>query len=272
MGLVGDPSVPELGDVQQTLYVPLLARAKESKRRRPLLRDPKAAEIVDAIDPDRSRFGGGVGWFTVLRTAVFDHWVSEFLAAHPAGTVVELGSGLNARFERVDNGRVAWFDLDLPDTVALRRRFFADTDRRRTIAASVLDDAWMDTVAGVAGPYLFVSEGVLVYLDPDQVPPALRRIATRFPGARLAIDTYSAAMVRRQREGTAARQLAPWQWACDDPSELESLGLRVRETASYRHVPAALRARLPLRYRTLLPLVDRMAGGLLALTLFDTTT
>jgi O-methyltransferase involved in polyketide biosynthesis len=38
--------------------------------------------------------------------------------------MVELGTGLNTRFERLDNGRVHWFDLDLPDVMALRRVFF----------------------------------------------------------------------------------------------------------------------------------------------------
>jgi O-methyltransferase involved in polyketide biosynthesis len=260
---------PELGEVQQTLYVPLLARARETRSRRPLIRDPKAVEIVEAVDPDRTRFGGAGNSFTVLRTAIYDHWVAAFLAEHPAGTVVELGSGLNTRFERVDNGRVTWFDLDLPDTVALRRRFFADTDRRHTIAASVLDDAWKDVVGEAAGPYMFVSEGMLVYLTPDEVRGALRRLVERFSGARLAIDTYPAPMLRRQHQMATARRLARWQWACDDPRELAEFGLVIRETASYRRPPAALRAGLPLRYRTLVPLVDRLAGGMLALTLFD---
>src|SRR5215475_12160676 len=102
----------ELGEVQQTLFIPLLARAQETRSRRPLVRDPKAVEIVAAIEPDRTRFGGFGSWFTVFRTAIYDHWVNGFLAEHPAVTVVELGSGLNTRFERVDNGRVTLFDLD----------------------------------------------------------------------------------------------------------------------------------------------------------------
>ena len=56
---------------------------------------------------------------------------------------MELGTGLNTRFERVDNGSVHWIDLDLPDTIALRRRFFSDTERRRMIAASLLDEDWL---------------------------------------------------------------------------------------------------------------------------------
>jgi O-methyltransferase involved in polyketide biosynthesis len=261
--------MPELGAVQQTLYIPLLARARETARKRPLLRDPKAVEMVESIDFDRDRFGGSGGVLVVLRTAIFDHWVRAFLAEHPAGTVVELGTGLNTRFERVDNGQVHWFDLDLPDTIDLRRQFFTDTDRRRMVAASVLDDDWLDTVMASPGPYFFVSEGVLVYLPTDDVLRTLHGIGARFPGARIAIDTYSTTMSRRQHKLGARKDYPQWQWACDDPRTLESLGLRFLESATYSRPPKAIR--LPIVYRTYVPLIDRLAGGLMTLALFQST-
>jgi O-methyltransferase involved in polyketide biosynthesis len=110
-----------LGAVQETLFITLAVRAAETQRKHPVLRDPKAVELLQSIDYDAAKYGRGAGGFvTVLRTAIIDFWVREFLAAHPAATVVELGTGLNARFERVDNGQVHWFDLDLPDTIELR--------------------------------------------------------------------------------------------------------------------------------------------------------
>jgi hypothetical protein len=83
-----------------------------------VLRDPKAAEILASVDFDSEKYGRGWdGGVTVLRTAIFDCLVSDFLSEHPGGTVVELGTGLNTRFDRVDNGQVHWIDLDLPDTI-----------------------------------------------------------------------------------------------------------------------------------------------------------
>ena len=121
-----------LGAVQETLFITLAARARETQRKHPVLRDPRAVELLQSIDYDTAKYGRSAGGFvTVLRTAIIDFWVREFLSAHPAATVVELGTGLNTRFERVDNGQVHWFDLDLPDTIELRRNFFADTGRRR---------------------------------------------------------------------------------------------------------------------------------------------
>jgi O-methyltransferase involved in polyketide biosynthesis len=257
-----------LGSVQETLFIPLAARARESRKRRPVVRDPKAAEIVASVDFDVARYGRGWGGgVTVLRTAIFDHWVRRFLVENPAGTIIELGTGLNSRFERVDNGSVRWIDLDLPDTIDLRRNFFADSDRRQMVAASVLDDSWMPVVEGRPPPYLFVAEGLLAYLT--DAPRTVERIAARFPRALIAFDTYTAQMLERQHQLASKRNFdAPWAWSCDDPRSLTSLGLDVVEAAAVTRPPLSLRPQLPIRYRLLLPVVAPIVGEISALTVF----
>jgi O-methyltransferase involved in polyketide biosynthesis len=259
-----------LGAVQETLFIPLAARARETQRKHPVLRDPKAVEMVRSIDYDAAKYGRGAGGLvTVLRTAIIDFWVRSFLAAHPAGTVVEIGTGLNTRFERVDNGQVHWFDLDLPDTIDLRRAFFTDTSRRRMVAASVLDEDWLPVVAQSRGPYFFVADGVLAYLTEEQVTAALARLAERFPGALIALDTYPKQTFDRQHRLAAKKDMdARWAWACDDPRSLERLGLEVRQSASITRPPRAMRGQLPVRYRYLMPLADPLLGKALAITLF----
>ena len=265
-----DKQQARLGAVQQTLFIPLAARAAETRRKHPVLRDPKAAEMLASIDYDAAKYGRGAGGFvTVLRTAIFDFWVRMFLTAHPAATVVELGTGLNTRFERVDNGQVHWFDLDLPDTIELRGSFFADTGRRRMIAASVLDEDWLPAVAQSQGPYFFVADGVLVYLPEDQVMATLTRIAGRFPGSLIALDTYPKQTFDRQRRLAASKGFdARWAWSCDDPRALERFGLEVRASATITRPPRAMRAQLPFRYRYVIPLADPVLGRAMAITLF----
>jgi O-methyltransferase involved in polyketide biosynthesis len=267
MAVMTDKVQVRLGEVQQTLFIPLAGRAREAGKRRPVLRDPKAAEIVESVDFDAAKYGrdwGGV--VTVLRTAIFDWWVRAFLAEHPAGTVVEIGTGLNTRFDRVDNGQVHWIDLDLPDTIGLRRMFFTDSARRRMVAASVLDEDWLQTVRDSPGPYFFAAEGVLVYLP--QAPQVLARIAARFAGALIAVDTYGQRMLERQHQRAAKKDMAArWAWTCDDPRSLESLGLDVVEEAAVTRPPAGLRAQLPPQYRYLLPLASRVLGDVAAVTL-----
>jgi O-methyltransferase involved in polyketide biosynthesis len=265
---MADPVKVELGAVQQTLFIPLAARARETRRKRPVFQDPKAAEILASVDFDTEKYGRGWGGgVTVLRTAIFDCLVSDFLSKHPGGTVVEIGTGLNARFDRVDNGQVHWIDLDLPDTIELRRRFFTDTGRRRMVAASVLDQDWLPIVQASPGPYLFSAEGVLVYLA--QAPQVIARIAGRFPGAFIAFDTYSQRMLEQQHKMAAKKHMdAQWAWSCDNPRTLESLGIEVVQEAAVTRPPPALRSRLPRPYRYALPLASRIIGDVATVTLF----
>ncbi|MGC5534059.1 class I SAM-dependent methyltransferase [Streptomyces sp. SR-10] len=132
-----DREKPHLGRVQETRLIPLYARAVENRKEHALLRDTRAEEIVAAIDYDFGRFDELPSLTgSLLRTRLFDRWVAKFLSAHPGGTVVELGTGLNTRYERVDNGSARWFELDLPDVIGLREKFLTDSPRRTMIAAS----------------------------------------------------------------------------------------------------------------------------------------
>ncbi|MEM6991786.1 MAG: class I SAM-dependent methyltransferase [Myxococcota bacterium] len=248
----------DLGAVQTTLLIPLLGRAEETQKRRGLLHDPKAVEIVDALDYDFGKWKGTRSLLGAsLRTSMFDEDVREFLDAHPDGTVVEIGCGLNTRFDRVDNGRVRWFDLDLPDSIALRRRFFEDRPRCTMLASSVLDDDWMDEVAQSSGPVCFVSEAVLIYLEQSQVREAISTIAARFAGAWILTDTTPRQMVDNQGTHDAMRHLSSeswFRWACDEPATIaewaESLSLV--HSRSFLDAPDHLRRRLPLPLRLFL--------------------
>src|SRR6202000_2209152 len=90
-GLMPDETKVELGQVQRTLFIPLLARARESRSGRPRLSDPKAVELVGAIDFNPATYGSGPRFIVVIRTMILDWWVRQFLADHPRGTVVCAG-------------------------------------------------------------------------------------------------------------------------------------------------------------------------------------
>jgi O-methyltransferase involved in polyketide biosynthesis len=243
-----------LSIVPETLLVPLYARAIESRRKHPILYDPKAVGMVESIDWDFQRFNQRPRVIAcMLRSAMFDEWVKGFLRGHPEGTVVDIGSGLNTRFERLDNGCLHWFDLDLPEVVELRRKFFTDTERRTTLARSVLDPGWMATVRQSPGPYFFVAETVFVYLKEQQVKAALAQIAENFPYVSIAFDTTSRRAVNGANKDHARRKLAArFAWACDDPREIENwnIGLRLVESRTPVDVPEPLKPRLSWPIRT----------------------
>ena len=179
-------------------------------------------------------------------------------------------TGLNTRFERVDNGQVHWFDLDLPDTIELRRRFFTDTDRRRMVSASLTAEDWLDTIMSSPGPYFFVSEGVLVYLTEADVTAALTRIIRRFPGARIAFDTYARQTQARQARLADQKNItARWQWPCDDPITLQRLGMRMLASVPISRPPKALRTTQPAPLRAFLLLMHPIVRKSFRMNLFE---
>lgn len=256
-------TTPDLGEVQETLLIPLYARACDAAARRPVLGDRRARELVEAIDYDFSRFGGSSLSGSVFRSSIFDGWVAEFLREHPAGTVVELGTGLNTRFDRLDNGRVHWFDLDLPDAIALRRRFFCDSDRCTILAGSVVDTDWFDAVDAAPPPYFLISEAVLIYLSADEVGRVLTQLGHRFPGSLIAFDTAGKRMVCNQdRNRSLAQVSARLQWVCDDPRDIEGWGLELLDTRTLATPQAEIAKTWPPQRRYGMPVLARLAPSM----------
>lgn len=254
------------------MLAPLRARAHDARRRRPVVPDPLAvglASELDAGDPPSNRFDDVA---TVLRGAVFDHWVREFLHAHPGGTVVELGAGLNTRAERLADGRAGrvdanWLDVDLPAVAALRRELLPGTEGR-LVAGSVLDEDWLDVVRGMPAPYLLVSESVLTLLPEQGVQRIVFTIGSMLAGATLLTDTVGRTTASHlERSEPLSSASLTFDWTCEDPAELEPWGLRLLESRGVAEVPDAVSRRLSpaARARTAaLRVTPRLRGHKLA--------
>jgi len=184
--------------VAETLLIALYARALEAQNPNPLIRDNKAVAMVNQIDYDFSRFQlrGHDQATTIMRVREFDQRARDFLTRHPEAVVVHIGCGLDTRYERVDNGQVEWYDLDLPEVIGLRRKLIDETARSHFLGCSVFDNAWLDTVGMHAGrPFLFLAEGVLPYFEEAQVKDLVLLLKARFPGAELVCDAMTPPMI-----------------------------------------------------------------------------
>lgn len=206
---------PLLAEVPATLLVPLWARAEEQKRSDPLVRDPRSAEILRALDFDFSRFSGG--WMSQLgcciRTVILDREVQRFLDAHPGSTVINLGCGLDTRVSRL-SGYACWYDLDLPEVIALRSHFFTETEQRHMIASSVLDSGWMERIMA-PGPVLIIAEGLFMYFSEEEVTSLLDALARYFPKAVLLVEMLAPLLVGRNRMHDVVKN-ASFKWTLSD--------------------------------------------------------
>ena len=138
---------PALSGVAETLLIPLYNRAMESQRPDAIMKDEKAVALVTQMSYDfdqvrKIRMTEGNKVARIMLTREMDRYARDFLSRHPEAVVVHIGCGLDSRFERVDNGRVEWYDLDLPDVIALRRKLIGgEWARHHFLACSVLDSA-----------------------------------------------------------------------------------------------------------------------------------
>ena len=141
-----------LSGVAETLLIPLYSRAMESQRPDAMIKDEKAVALVTQMSLDFSRvrqipMNELLKVMRIMFTREMDRYARDFLSRHPEAVVVHIGCGLDSRFERVDNGRVEWYDLDFPDVIELRRKFIGDEgERYHLLACSVLEDAWLEAV------------------------------------------------------------------------------------------------------------------------------
>ena len=213
----------ELKGVVETLMIPLWARALATQQQG-LIDDPAAVDLVKRLEYDFEAKLGHARWlasFSVVRARRFDEAVRDFIDKYPDGAVVELGCGLDTRWERCDGQRVDWFDLDLDAAIALRRRYFRDGERRKMIAAPLQDAGWHDRVGPRDRPFLFVSEGVLLYLEPDEVAEFISSVSRSFPASSILLDTIGTGTINRQDSHPLMRNYeARFRWAVDDVSTL----------------------------------------------------
>jgi len=192
-------SARELTGAQATLLMPLWARAMESRQPKPILRDEKSVAIVESLDFDFGQFEKRSVPIAdyCIRSRIIDELVLAQLADQSHSTVVELGAGLDTRFDRLDNGFVRWIEFDLPKVIQLRRTFFESTNRRVMVAGSLLEAEWLDSIAKECPSVdLFVAEGVFYFLSNGQVRELVLRLAQAFPKASLIFDTQSPLFLR----------------------------------------------------------------------------
>ena len=222
-----------LEGVSETLLMTLYLRARESQRPNAMIKDDRAVEMVKQIDCYFSRFRmqrhDEVA--IIVRMNKFDNHVRSFLARSPDAVVVHIGCGLDTRFERVDNGDVEWFDLDMPDVIALRQKLIrSQSSHYHTLATSVFEDGWLEEVDRFKPrPFMFIAEGVLPYFEEVQVKSLFLKLREHFPGCELVCDAHTPFVVWVDNLHLAYAKLkARLHWSIKHGKDVENWGEGIR--------------------------------------------
>ena len=195
---MSETNIQDLSGVAETMLITLYLRAMESQRPDALIKDEKAVALVNRMSHHFERVREMPMSETnktslILRSREFDRRTRDFLARQPEAAVVHIGCGLDARFERVDNGQVEWYDLDFPNVIELHRKLLdGEGSRHHFLGCSVFDDTWLDSVSmHRKRPFLFLAEGLSMYCEEPQIKRLVLTLRDRFPGAELVFDAFS---------------------------------------------------------------------------------
>ena len=99
-----------------------------------------------------------------------------------------------------------------------------ETDRYHLIGLSVLDHRWMDRLtAEQMGPFLFLAEGLLMYLPSDGARALILKLQSRFPGSELVFETVNSYWLK-----------SPLKWILN-VEDAERTGARTGHRVPFRH-------------------------------------
>lgn len=216
----------QMQGVPETMLQTLHARAAYSKGRKAKFCDDKAVEIVSRMDYDFSlaekdaMMSKGV----IARTILLDRMVGEFIRENPKGTVVNIACGLDTRVYRLKTPpSVRWYNLDLPETIEVRRLFLSEDGPVSMIAKSAMDESWADEVKEPEGRVLVLLEGLVMYLAEEDVKKILSVISRRFRQAEVIMETMNPWVVKNMREKSIEATKAKFTWGIRSGKELERI-------------------------------------------------
>lgn len=249
--------VDQISGVPETMLIPLWAKAVETGKDGAIIRDAKSVEIVNSIDYDFSKFEKSWASQTgvSVRTLILDTAVREFLGKNGDAVIINLGAGLDTRFERLNDARISmWYDVDLPDVIDLRKRFFSESPRNHFIPCSIFNGEWM---AGIRDrPVLIIAEGLLMYFAESDLRPFFDMISEEFRGGEMLFEMLAPLLVGRSRRHDSVKMTGgavEFKWGPGNSRELETWNDHIRFMGEWNYFDFHKERWRYLRWLALIP-------------------
>lgn len=211
-----------MDSVNKTLYIPLYGKAYVS-RKGILLYDPMAERIWNA-EGFRLRGKSKSKWLAYymgMRSAVFDCWLLEKLEAIPYAVVLHIGCGMDSRAQRIRARYTLWFDLDFPEVIAERKKYFAESDSYKMLPCDVRDTDWLTRMPQDV-PVIAVMEGVSMYLSVEELNRVLTALEKQFSQVHVLMDCYTEFAAKASRYKNPINDVGVTKvFGLDDPGILK---------------------------------------------------
>ena len=256
----------KLGTVERTLFVPMIGRIYASEIFPNILCD-KQALILKKKLPENITRNGRQTQYTCLasasRNANMDRFIQDFLERKLDGAIVQLGCGLETTFYRNDNGKTRWYEVDLPDVIALRKSLLPERKGEVLILADAFTDTWIRQIREQSGarPLLVTAGGLFYYFEEEKVL-SLMRMLQAYGDIELIFDAVNKSgmsMMRRKWMKQVGHEDAKMFFYVESADALvEKIGGRAKVLAEEKYYEHIDKTGLNLTFRISMLVSDKL--------------
>lgn len=219
----------KIGDVQETALVTLAIRASETARKNARIKDFMAKEIIDTLGVDVRKYDPFLSHEGVVaRIIMYKNQLNELIIRHPDALCVNLGCGFDDKFIQVDNGKIMWYDVDLPDILAVRRKIYKDRERCIMKEGNALESNWTKGLPKQRSTNIIIMEGVLEYFTKEEVRKCLKMLCDSFEHGYLLAELHHPLLGRNTKYHDAVKHTkAQFHWGTKSGKEYLDLETRM---------------------------------------------
>lgn len=210
-----------MNNVNKTLYIPLYGKAYVSKKGI-LLADKKAEEIWEAEQfslkgKSKSKW---LAYYMGIRSAVFDNWLKERLSDTEESVVIHIGCGMDSRILRVGANNHKWYDVDFPDVIEERKRYYKQSADYQMLAGDLREKEWLRNIPE-AKRAIVVMEGVSMYLTTEEFQKLADALCVHFEQVALLADCYTSLAAKLSKRANPINEVGVTEvYGTDDPHAL----------------------------------------------------
>ncbi len=211
-----------MNNVNKTLYIPLYGKAYVS-RKGIILNDKKAEEIwaAEGFSLKGKSKSKWLAYYMGMRSAVFDNWLLEQMKKDKEAVVLHVGCGMDSRVLRVGTNGHQWYDIDFPNVICERKKYYVENDAYHMVEADVREKNWLSVIPK-AKHGIVVMEGVSMYFKPEELKNVLEQISIHFETINLLMDCYTTFAAKASKYKNPINDVGVTQvYGLDEAKDLE---------------------------------------------------
>ena len=165
-----------LDGVEDTLYIPLAARIYASEKFPKFFYDEKALSLKQYIPTDN-----------IEKNTTEYFYMASVCRQHVQSNVVFLGAGLETAYNRINNVKSNFYQIDLPNVIDTRKKVLGNADNEKLISGDMFTLDWVKEI-DTSLPTMIVVSGVYQYFDEGKIIEMIKKMKSLILKGELVFD------------------------------------------------------------------------------------